>query len=777
MSPLQSIDGLASGLNTTEIIDSIMQYERRPAVLMEREQEQRTKEITTFNALTAKLIKLQTSIDALNSERSFNQASLKISNEDLLSATAEGRVESGSYSLNILALAANHQIASHGFNDPTQAVMGTGNITLALGEDSATTLTIDAENNSLSGIKDAINEADIGITASIINDGSSSKPYRLVLTGNETGRANRISFESSLSNGLDLDFDSVAFDDPETVEFSAEATSQVSLGASAAFTGSTNKTYEFTVAGNGAQTVGAGNITIDWTDGENSGSIVVSQADTEVVGPDGLKLTFGGGDLVGGDTFQVSTFAPTLQKASDAQISFGNNTGGASPLIVNSETNEIEDLIPGVTINLKGLTSEATGPVTIETGLDTGAVKKKIQSFVEAFNEVKSFLDDQNSFNPDTEEGGVLLGDLTLMTIQSRLSRLISEPVRGLESNLNTLASIGIRTGLSGRLSIRDSGRLSEALEQNLDDVLRLFCDGGTSDHDGISFVSTSTEVEGGSEFEVDVTQAATHGYLQGSVLTDPAQSNITINENNNNVKLRIDGIVSDNIVLSSRTYTSGADLAGELQTRINADDKIGQLGVSVEWVDLGNEGYLKLTSNTYGSSSKVETISSVTNSAHAALGLIGGGVVHYGRDVAATINGEKATGKGQILTGDEGNQNTAGLKLRITLTQSQVEAGAEGSISVTRGFASAMEEALDLITKSEEGVIARKTRALQSQVDNIKEQVEDFDERLALRRERLVKQWAELEMLMSELQSEESFLSSQLSQLSSNWNQILGDN
>lgn len=774
MPGLQSIDGLASNLNTTDIINAIIDYERRPVLLMEQQQALKTQEISTFNALSAKLLALQTSIKLLSNERAFSQASIVVSDTGLVDATADGAVGTGTYALNILSLAQNHQIASHGFDDPSQAVMGTGTITLALGDRSPTTLTIDADSNSLVGIKDAINEANIGITAAIIHDGSDSKPYRLVLTGDKTGQKNKIEVTSSLTGGLNLNFSTAVFDDPEIVDFSSQSTSQVTLGASASYTGASNRTFSFTVRGPGAQTVGTGNIIIDWTDGTDSGSIVVSQADTEVVGPEGLKLSFGDGVLTAGDTFQVTTFAPVLQQASDAKVSIGSTVGGASPLVVNSETNTVTDLIPGVTLELKAVTTAVTGPVTIKTGLNTTAIRENIDKFIAAYNDVTDFIDEQNKYVQETQEAGLLLGDLTLMTVQSRLSRAMSEPIAGLENSLNTLSAIGIRIGISGRLSVRDAGRLTEALENDFESVLKLFVDSGASSTNGITFLSASDDIRGGSEFAVDITRAATHGYLQGQKLTDPASANITLTESSNRMKLRIDGIVSDEIVLTARTYTSGEELARELQTRIDADGKIGSRGVTAEWVDLGGDGYLKLTSSAYGSSSRVETVVSIPNAAYDSLGLTGG-TVHIGDDVAGTINGEKATGAGQILTGDEGNATTAGLKLRITLAESDLVSGAEGTITVTKGFSSVLGATLDGITKSGDGVIARKTNGLQSQVDDIKRQVDAFDERLALRRESLVRKWAAFEAILSQLQTEEAFLTSQLEQITANLGQILG--
>lgn len=773
MSGLQSIDGLASNLNTTEIIDALIEFERRPVTLMEVQQALKTQELSTFNALSAKLLALQTSITTLTNERGFSQASISVSHTDLLDASAEKALGTGSYALNILSLASNHQIASHGFDDPSQS-FGTGTITLALGSRSATTITIDAGNNTLVGIKNAINDAKMGITAAIINDGSGSKPYRLVLTGNETGRTNTIKVTGSLAGGETLDFTTSVFDAPEAIVTSSLTTSQISLGDTASFTGTTNKTYTFTVKGAGAQTVGQGNVTIEWSDGTASGSIVVSQADTEIVGPDGLKLSFADGILTAGDVFQVNTFAPVLQQASDARVSIGSSANGASPLVVSSATNTIKDLIPGLTINLKGVTTTTTGPVTIKTGLNTTGVVDKIQSFITAYNDVKEFIDNQNKFNSDTKESGVLLGDLTLMTIQTRLTSLISEPVKGLDKEMNTLSAIGIRTGTDGKLTLRDSTRLTQALEKNFDQVLRLFTDGGASSNEAISFLSSTANIKGGSEFAVDITQAATHGYFQGQKIADPAVTPLTLSAANNRIKLRVDGLVSEEITLPAGTYASGEDLAAELQALISADAKIGAKGVTVEWVDLGGEGYLKLTSSGYGTASKVEIITSITSPAYNALGLTAG-VAHAGDDVAGTINGEKATGKGQVLTGNQGNATTAGLKLTIALTDDQLADGAEGNITITRGFASTMRDALDRLTKSSDGVIARKTGGLQKQIDNIKNQIKQFDARLAMRREYLAKQWSDMETVLSQFQTEGAFLSSQLENITANFSQILG--
>lgn len=775
MPGLNSIEGLASGLNTTDIINATIALERQPAVLMESRQAEKTNELTSFKALSAKLLALLASINTLNNRNTFNQASVSVSDNSLLSASADGDVSTGVFFLNILSLAKNHRIASQGFGDLSSLDFGTGSISISLGNGSSTVIDIDQGQNSLAGIKDAINEANLDVSAAIINDGTGSNPYRLVLSGSKTGLENKITITSSLTGGLNLDFTTTSFDNPEILDFSGEATSLVNLGATASYTGTTNKSFTFTVGGTGVQTLGVGNIRIDWEDSDgNTGYFDVDQADKEIViglsGHDGMKLSFTAGDLVAGDTFKVSTFAPLLQQASDAQVSIGSSENGASPIVISSDTNTFKDVIPGVTLDIKNITTESTGPVSVSTGLNTAGIVDNINIFIKSYNDVMTFIDSQNEYNSDTNRAGVLLGDQTILSIQSRLRSMISNPIDGLDRSMNTLSSIGIRTNTSGKLVLRDSSKLNDALKNDFDSVMNLFVDSGTASINGISFLTAADEIKGGTIFDVDITSLATHGYYQGQNIGDPATSNITLTSDNNKLKFRVDGLVSDEITLTARTYSSTADLINEIQTKINADAKIGNRGVDVEWVDTGdNAGYIKLTSSGYGSTSNIDLVTSQLDSAFADLGLAMGSLMN-GQDVVGTINGESATGQGQVLTGDKDNETTAGLKLKITLTAAQLVSGDEGTITITRGVASVLGKGVHWITDAQSGVLAYKTRALETQINDIKEYIEDFDERLMLRRERLVEKWTALEIALSQFQVQGDFLTSQLAQISSNF-------
>ncbi|MBD3257623.1 hypothetical protein GF377_04260, partial [candidate division GN15 bacterium] len=213
--PASSIDGLNSGLNTTEIINSIMEFERKPAVLLEVQAVEKTNIVSAYKALQAKVLALKTQIDKLSRNATFQQASIKASDDSVVNATAIGKVGTGTYDLQVQSLARNHQVASQGFASQAEALLGGGTITIQVGDGSAKTITIDSSNNSLTGLQKAINDADIGVSANIINDGSTNNPYRLILAAEKTGVANRMQITTDLTGGLTPDFENASFDTPE----------------------------------------------------------------------------------------------------------------------------------------------------------------------------------------------------------------------------------------------------------------------------------------------------------------------------------------------------------------------------------------------------------------------------------------------------------------------------------------------------------------------------------------------------------------------------------
>lgn len=774
----QGIDGIVSNLNTTEIIKAVMDFERRNIRRMESDIQEKTQKMSVFNTISAKVLSLKVKADKLTRAATFEAAKVSVSDEDYLTASVGGKISSGQYSVKVEQLASYNQIASQGFATKGTTI-GTGEFTIQLGDGSAKTIEITSENNTLEGLKDAINDSGSSIQAAIINDGSSSNPYRLLLTSTKSGAENMIQVSSSLSGGEAPDFVNSSFDAVEKTRWTNGSTAEAVVGDTASYTGSENKTYTFTVAGSGTQTIGTDEIELNWSDGTNSGTLTIAAGYTpgdEIAlagaGSDGLKLSFSDGILAAGDSFQVQAFTPELQAAQDAKVSLGDSSGGGSPITVSSSTNEIKDLIPGVTLNLKKVT-DATTNINIDTTIDKGKIVKAVEDFVNSYNDVMNAIDQQFKYNEESTEIGILFGDSTLRTMQTRMRTGLLTSMSDLDSDYVLLSQLGVRHDVAtGKLVLRDRAALEDAIENNMDDLLKFFTNSGSSDNSAVEFVSSSSKTDmPDSGFVVKVTQAATKGYLYGDNINDPASSPLEIDSSNYQLKLRVDGIESNEIALTQKTYTSMTELAQEIQTKIDNDSKIGDLGVTVE--ASGNR--LKISSNSYGSNSRVETLGGISASAMDLLGL-STGERYRGDDVQGTINGEEATGSGQMLRGKSNSEFAEGLSLKVTLTSSDIKNGNDSAtIGLVTGWANQMEEMLDMFSAEGEGVIANRTDALQTQIDIINDRIAKEEERLKIREESLWRQYQALEESLNKWNSTGSFLSTQLTNVNKNWDMIRG--
>lgn len=127
-----SIDGLASGLDTSGLIEQILQLQRRPIALVQQQIQQAQQKQTAFLDLTARLLSLQTSAEKLSSPEAFQGVRVSSSNESVLAASASAGVPPGVYAYRVAQLASPGQFASSGFASLDTAV-GAGTLSLEFG--------------------------------------------------------------------------------------------------------------------------------------------------------------------------------------------------------------------------------------------------------------------------------------------------------------------------------------------------------------------------------------------------------------------------------------------------------------------------------------------------------------------------------------------------------------------------------------------------------------------------------------------------------------------
>ena len=138
---------------------------------------------------------------------------------------------------------------------------------------------------------------------------------------------------------------------------------------------------------------------------------------------------------------------------------------------VTRQSNNISDVIPGVTISLVGPTSTVS---TLAITTDTSNTQSKINSFITAYNALSSTIASQTSYNAATKTAGVLSGDSTLRSLKSQIDQALSNPVETGSSTYSTLVSIGITKDKNGVLSL-DTTKFTNALSTNPAAVSSLF--------------------------------------------------------------------------------------------------------------------------------------------------------------------------------------------------------------------------------------------------------------------------------------------------------------
>ncbi len=191
--------GLSTGLDTNVIVDELMQLERRPINTLQTDKAWFEKRQAAYATFDGKLESFLSKIENLGSTENLIQKKISASNDEYFSVTADSDALPGaSYLVEVVSLAHVQKNVSQGYADKNENNFGTGQLTLNAGDNGPVTLTIDETNNSLEGIMQAINDADVGVNAAIINDGTVS-PYRLVLSSKDV--ATTFSLTSNLVEG------------------------------------------------------------------------------------------------------------------------------------------------------------------------------------------------------------------------------------------------------------------------------------------------------------------------------------------------------------------------------------------------------------------------------------------------------------------------------------------------------------------------------------------------------------------------------------------------
>jgi len=196
MPSVLSSSGLASGIDTKAIVDALINADRSSTRLLEKSKSTAQTRLDALQGLRVKLLAAQDAVDLLRKSESYSGTKATSSNATALAVSGSTTATPGIYQVNVKQLAQSHQLITGGDDGlagtplaSNTAHNGTGSLTIKIGSGAETVLNFDTTNSSLDGIAAAVNDAKLGVTASVVNDGQG---YRLVVQSDNTGTATAI---------------------------------------------------------------------------------------------------------------------------------------------------------------------------------------------------------------------------------------------------------------------------------------------------------------------------------------------------------------------------------------------------------------------------------------------------------------------------------------------------------------------------------------------------------------------------------------------------------
>ena len=463
-----------------------------------------------------------------------------------------------------------------------------------------------------------------------------------------------------------------------------------------------------------------------------SGAIVVED---NQAGASSLSLTLTPSIAAANSSLNFGSFeSSTIRKreivaGQDAEITLDGITFTRS-------TNQISDVIAGITLDLIGADENAT--ITLNVVRDYEGVKDKIKELVDSYNKVVSYIAAQNEAPGEGNATKPLYADTSLYTVKSTLRSIILSGVTGLDSGLDHLSLIGINIDKTGQLSINNA-KLDGYLQSNFEDVVNLFSAQGTSMNSSLTYITSGINMAEG-DYEVEITQTATRASAVGSGFSGVLSEDATLTLTNARGK--------------EETITLSAGL--NIASIVNAINSGNTLGIVAE----NDGGQLRISSSTYGSSGEF-TLSMTGGN----LGLADG--TYTGLDVAGRIREQGSsdwmsmTGRGQTLIGDD-DQAVEGLWLRYTGSETGMV-----DFSFIKGVGDRLDKALHYMSDGIDGYVANKQKSLQNQINNIDKKIDRMEMRLTQYQETLIAKYTAMERLLSQLQSQQSWLMNQISFMS----------
>ncbi len=240
--------GLGSNLDVSSIITSLMAVESKPLALLQTAASKLNTQVSAIGQLKSLTTTMRDAAAKLASVSLWNQTSTSSSDSSFVAAAGSAGAAAANYSVTVGNLATSQTVSSRSFTGST-ATVGGGQLTIELGTwdgdptptgftpkgSGGGTISIETS-DSLTDIRDKVNAAGLGVTASVINDASGARlAFRSTATGAENGF--RISAAEVTEDGVaDSGLSAFAFDASNTA-LSQMTRSETAVNANATVNG------------------------------------------------------------------------------------------------------------------------------------------------------------------------------------------------------------------------------------------------------------------------------------------------------------------------------------------------------------------------------------------------------------------------------------------------------------------------------------------------------------------------------------------------------------
>ncbi len=528
--PEIQLTGISTGIDTSAIVQQLMQIESQRLYKYEADKIGEEQVRTALDELESNLNSLDSAVGALSDGDALRAYTTTSSDVDIATAEATDKAFEGNHTVVVDQLANAERWVQTTGSEYSEDYVGAGTFIYSYNNQETTLTTTDT--TSLDDLVGLINNDanNPGVTASLLKYNDA---YHLVLNGNDAGSDYEISVNSSntevwqsdssfttgsndasLSTVLtDLDQFSGTLVGDESITITGTQHDGTAVNASFSVTANTKLSHlvgEINDAFSGTATATLENGQIVLTDHTNGTSLMTlslsygaGSGSTTLTMPGMSRTTEGGSVSASLTGFAQADFTET-QSAQDSRIKVDGYPTGADEWISRS-SNTIDDVISGVTLHLHD-----TGSIQIGLTRDIESVKEKVQSMVEAYNAVITFIEDNTGYNEETKEAGVLMTDSTVRSISNNLRLPLIQQTSGFLVDVDAFlmpGQIGLELDRDGKLSL-DETAFDEAVAEDYMGLLALIGadKSGSSNSNAVNFYGASSDNTTGGTYDVEVT-------------------------------------------------------------------------------------------------------------------------------------------------------------------------------------------------------------------------------------------------------------------------------